>query len=58
MCYKKTGENTFHNKMTHETFGTVEWTETFCDEGYKVVSLFQSFIFVLNYTTFPDNKIV
>lgn len=36
MCYKKTGDNTFHNKMTHEMFGTVEWTETFCDEGYKV----------------------
>jgi len=36
MCFKKTGENVFCNKMTHEAFGTVEWTETFCDEGMKV----------------------
>jgi hypothetical protein len=36
MCFTKTGENCYLNKMTHETFGTVEWTETFCDEGLKV----------------------
>ena len=38
MCFTRTGANVFHNKMTHETLGTVEWTETFCDEGVKVVS--------------------
>ena len=28
MCFTRTGANVFHNKMTHETLGTVEWTET------------------------------
>jgi len=36
MCFKKTGENCYHTKFSHETFGCVEWTEEFCDDGIKV----------------------
>ena len=39
MLFKKTGENKYHTTMTHETFGCIEWTEEFCDEGIKIVSL-------------------
>jgi hypothetical protein len=37
MCFKKTGDNCYASKMVHEQFGTVEWTEEFCDEGIKAV---------------------
>jgi len=36
MCFKKTGENCYQTKFSHETFGCVEWTEEFCDDGIKV----------------------
>jgi len=35
MCFMKCGENMYKSTMSHENFGCVEWTETYCDEGVK-----------------------
>ena len=40
MCFMKCGENMYKSTMSHENFGCVEWTETYCDEGVKFVSLY------------------
>ena len=39
MCFKKTAENVMHSKFHYEGAACVEWTETYCDDGIKMVCI-------------------
>ena len=44
MCFKKTAENVMHSKFHYEGAACVEWTETYCDDGIKMVCILMKFL--------------
>ena len=51
MCFKKTAENVMHSKFHYEGAACVEWTETYCDDGIKMVCILMKFLsFLVNIT--------